>query len=114
MLRYIPYHMHVQVCDMYALLTSRQTAALELDNFSRILEMEGVTVRRPEVRPGDFNRPVSTPDFESKSQLYAAMPRDILIVVSVFVLSCITFSVGCARNLVACAYYTATRYCKTK
>lgn len=62
-----------------------QTAAVELDNFSRILEMEGVTVRRPEVRPGDFDRPVSTPDFESKSQLYAAMPRDILIVVSDFV-----------------------------
>lgn len=59
-----------------------QTATVELDNFSRILEMEGVTVRRPEVRPGDFDRPVSTPDFESKSQLYAAMPRDILIVVS--------------------------------
>ena len=39
-------------------------------------------VRRPEVRKGDFNRPVSTPDFESKSQLYAAMPRDVLIVVS--------------------------------
>ncbi len=39
-------------------------------------------MRRPEVRPGDFDRPVSTPDFESKTQLYAAMPRDILIVVS--------------------------------
>lgn len=63
-----------------------KTAAVELDNFSRILEMEGVTVRRPEVRPGDFDRPVSTPDFESKSQLYAAMPRDILIVVSEIVL----------------------------
>lgn len=39
-------------------------------------------MRRPEVRPGDFNQPVSTPDFESKTQLYAAMPRDVLIVVS--------------------------------
>lgn len=57
-------------------------AAEELDNFSHILEMEGVIVRRPEVRPGDFDRPVSTPDFESKTQLYAAMPRDVLIVVS--------------------------------
>eukprot|EP00752_Nemacystus_decipiens_P006979 g6260.t2 len=64
-------------------------AAEELDNFSHILEMEGVTVRRPEVRPGDFNRPVSTPDFESETQLYAAMPRDVLIVVSA------TGCVGC-------------------
>lgn len=39
-------------------------------------------MRRPEVRKGDFDRPVSTPDFESKSQLYAAMPRDVLITVS--------------------------------
>lgn len=39
-------------------------------------------MRRPEVRTGDFDRPISTPDFESKSQLYAAMPRDVLIVVS--------------------------------
>lgn len=39
-------------------------------------------MRRPEVRKGDFDRPISTPDFESKSQLYAAMPRDVLIVVS--------------------------------
>lgn len=40
-------------------------------------------MRRPEVRKGDFDRPVNTPDFESKSQLYAAMPRDVLIVVSI-------------------------------
>ena len=38
-------------------------------------------MRRPEVRAGDFDRPVSTPDFKSKSQLYAAMPRDVLITV---------------------------------
>ncbi|CAN0540188.1 unnamed protein product, partial [Ectocarpus sp. 12 AP-2014] len=59
-------------------IKGEQTAE-ELDNFSRVLEMEGVTVRRPEIRPGDFDRPVSTPDFESVSQLYAAMPRDVLI-----------------------------------
>lgn len=69
--------------DLYVVpRTTRNPAADELDNFSRILEMEGVIVRRPEVRPGDFDRPVSTPDFESKTQLYAAMPRDVLIVVS--------------------------------
>lgn len=67
----------------YGLLCHNIPAAEELDNFAHILEMEGVIVRRPEVRPRDFARPVSTPDFESKSQLYAAMPRDVLIVVSV-------------------------------
>lgn len=66
------------------LLLPPSIAAVELDGLSRILEMEGVTVRRPDVRPGDFNRPVSTPDFESKSQLYAAMPRDVLITVSYY------------------------------
>ena len=73
-------------------------AAEELDNFSHILEMEGVTVRRPEVRPGDFDRPVSTPDFESKTQLYAAMPRDVLIVVSA------TGRVGCTAELLHCHF----------
>ncbi|CAM9883841.1 unnamed protein product, partial [Discosporangium mesarthrocarpum] len=56
-------------------------AAEELDNFCHILTNEGVTVRRPEIRERDFNRPVSTPDFEANTQLYAAMPRDLLIVV---------------------------------
>lgn len=59
-----------------------RSAEEELDNFAHILEIEGVIVRRPEIRPGDFEKPVRTPDFTSKSQLYAAMPRDILIVVS--------------------------------
>ena len=57
------------------------TAAEELDNLAAILEAEGVTVRRPEVKPGDFAQPFKTPDFESKCGLYAAMPRDILLVV---------------------------------
>lgn len=62
-------------------LRREHAAAKELDNFAHILEQEGVIVRRPEVRKGDFDRPIITPDFESKSQLYAAMPRDVLIVV---------------------------------
>ena len=53
----------------------------ELDNFSKILEAEGVKVRRPEVTPGDFSQSYNTPDFKSSNGLYAAMPRDILIVV---------------------------------
>jgi len=56
-------------------------AKVELDNFSKILEAEGVKVRRPEVAPGDFAQSYSTPDFKCNNGLYAAMPRDILIVV---------------------------------
>lgn len=55
-------------------------AAKELDYLAQVLEGEGITVRRPEARDDYFNKPVETPDFKSKSQLYAAMPRDILIV----------------------------------
>uniref|UniRef100_K3XBD5 Glycine amidinotransferase, mitochondrial n=1 Tax=Globisporangium ultimum (strain ATCC 200006 / CBS 805.95 / DAOM BR144) TaxID=431595 RepID=K3XBD5_GLOUD len=55
-------------------------AAQELDYLAEVLEGEGITVRRPEARDDYFNKPVETPDFKSKSQLYAAMPRDILIV----------------------------------
>lgn len=53
----------------------------ELNNFAKILEAEGVKVRRPEITPGDFAQPYSTPDFKATNGLYAAMPRDILIVV---------------------------------
>lgn len=55
-------------------------AAKELDYLAEVLEGEGITVRRPEARHDYFDKPVETPDFKSKSQLYAAMPRDILIV----------------------------------
>ncbi|DBA00926.1 TPA: hypothetical protein N0F65_006126 [Lagenidium giganteum] len=55
-------------------------AQKELDYLAKVLEGEGVIVRRPDVQPGDFDQPVQTPDFKTKSQLYAAMPRDILIV----------------------------------
>jgi glycine amidinotransferase len=57
------------------------TAALELDNLHKVMEAEGVTVRRPEIAKGDFSQSYKTPDFESKSGLYAAMPRDVLMVV---------------------------------
>lgn len=55
-------------------------AAKELDYLAQVLEGEGVTVRRPDAAADYFNGSVETPDFKSKSQLYAAMPRDILIV----------------------------------
>ncbi|HSK80437.1 MAG TPA: amidinotransferase [Thermoanaerobaculia bacterium] len=51
----------------------------DLDGLVHLLEAEGVTVRRPD--PVDFSRPYATPEWESASGLYAAMPRDLLMVV---------------------------------
>jgi glycine amidinotransferase len=58
-----------------------QIAAAERDltGLVHILEGEGVVVRRPD--PVDHARPFSTPDWSSPGGLYAAMPRDILLVV---------------------------------
>jgi len=56
-----------------------QKAAEELDYLSHVLEQEGVKVVRPDIV--EHNVETKTPDFECKTQLYAAMPRDILIVV---------------------------------
>lgn len=43
-----------------------------------ILEQEGVKVTRPD--RVDFTKPFSTPEWQSAGGLYAAMPRDLLIV----------------------------------
>eukprot|EP00754_Rhynchopus_humris_P044785 Rhum_TRINITY_DN4396_c0_g2::Rhum_TRINITY_DN4396_c0_g2_i1::g.14166::m.14166/K00613/GATM; glycine amidinotransferase len=56
-----------------------QAAAQELDHLSEVLRQEGVEVRRPEVM--DFSVPYKTPDFECTGGMYAAMPRDVLLVV---------------------------------
>jgi glycine amidinotransferase len=57
-------------------------AKKELDYFARVLESEGVTVRRPEVNATrDFCTPFKTPDFSCKAAIHAAMPRDSLLVV---------------------------------
>lgn len=53
-------------------------ARRDLEELVHILEAEGVTVRRPE--PIDFSRLCVTPEWESPG-LYAAMPRDLLLVV---------------------------------
>ena len=53
-------------------------AARQLEEFCNVLKGEGVVVRRP--ARVDFSVPCRTPDFETTG-LYAAMPRDILIVV---------------------------------
>jgi glycine amidinotransferase len=55
-----------------------EPASKELNQFCKILESEGVTVQRPD--RVDFSQTYQTPDFEA-SGLYAAMPRDILIVI---------------------------------
>ena len=42
-------------------------AAQELDGFAKILEAEGVIVRRPDVGPGDFSQSYETPDFKVRT-----------------------------------------------
>ena len=54
-------------------------AAAEIEELCRILEGEGVTVRRPDIV--DFSQSYNTPDFHVPSGMYAAMPRDILMVI---------------------------------
>ena len=46
----------------------------ELEELCRVLEGEGVTVRRPEI--GDFSKSYKMPDFEVPTGMYAAMPRE--------------------------------------
>ncbi|MBN3290114.1 GATM protein, partial [Polypterus senegalus] len=53
-------------------------AVSEIEEMCNILRLEGVTVRRPE--PIDWSLEYKTPDFMSTG-MYAAMPRDILLVV---------------------------------
>jgi len=55
-----------------------EKANAELDEFCRVLEGEGVRVRRPDVV--DFQKRFETPDFAANG-MYATMPRDILLTV---------------------------------
>ncbi|MCP4156884.1 MAG: amidinotransferase [bacterium] len=56
-----------------------EAAKKDLEEFVHILEAEGVIVRRPAAL--EHNTPYSTREWESNGGLYAAMPRDILLVV---------------------------------
>ena len=56
-----------------------KAACDELDNFAKILIARGITVKRP--IPIDQAKPFATPDWQAPSGLYAAMPRDILLVI---------------------------------
>jgi glycine amidinotransferase len=60
-------------------------ARKELEEFVHILEAEGVTVRRPE--PIAHHQPYTTLDWASTG-MYAAMPRDILLVVGEEIIEC--------------------------
>lgn len=51
----------------------------DLEEFVHILESEGVEVGRPD--PINFSKPYSTLDWDCKGGLYAAMPRDVLLVI---------------------------------
>lgn len=54
-------------------------AQRELDTLARVLELEGVKVARPE--PANQETGFATPHWQSPGGLYAAMPRDSLMVV---------------------------------
>jgi glycine amidinotransferase len=56
-----------------------EAARKDLDGFVHILESEGVIVRRPDII--DHNVPYATPGWESPGGLYAAMPRDVILVI---------------------------------
>ncbi|XP_064388409.1 glycine amidinotransferase, mitochondrial-like isoform X3 [Halichondria panicea] len=56
-----------------------EKAVQEIEELCFILEQEGVTVRRPELI--NYEDGYKTPDFESPCGLYAAMPRDILLII---------------------------------
>ncbi|MGW0811517.1 hypothetical protein [Nonomuraea sp. NPDC002799] len=62
-----------------------EAAQKELEEFVCILEGEGVTVRRPE--PIAQRQPYSTLDWASTG-MYAAMPRDALLVVGTEIIEC--------------------------
>ena len=55
-----------------------EKASKELDGLARVLTELGVVVRRP--KPLDFSKPYKTPWWKSRG-LYAAMPRDVLMVI---------------------------------
>ncbi len=54
-------------------------AKKELNNFIEILKSRGIIVDRP--KKIDFSKPIITPYWRTKGGLYAAMPRDILLVI---------------------------------
>ncbi|WNJ97405.1 hypothetical protein RND59_19590 [Vibrio ruber] len=58
----------------------------ELDMFAQLLESRGIVVRRP--TNYGFAKPYTTPDWKEDNSLYAAMPRDLLLVVGNEIIEC--------------------------
>ncbi len=56
-----------------------EAARRDLEEFAHILQSEGVIVRRPEAV--DHCLPFATPQWRSRSGMYAAMPRDVFLVI---------------------------------
>ena len=56
-------------------------ATSELNYFCDVLKGEGVIVKRPDPDITNHCDSYQTPDFSSKSGMYSAMPRDVLLVV---------------------------------
>ncbi len=56
-----------------------ELARKDLETFVHILEAEGVTVRRPDIM--DHTVPFATQEWQSSGGLYAAMPRDTILII---------------------------------
>jgi glycine amidinotransferase len=85
-------------------------AARELDGLCRLLKSEGIVVTRPD--PIDFRRSFATPEWTQPAGLYAAMPRDVLLVVGDELIEapmpwrCRYFEINAYRRLLK-AYFAA-------
>ncbi|XP_071503024.1 glycine amidinotransferase, mitochondrial-like [Diadema antillarum] len=66
-------------------LEHMKAAEEEIEEFVNILEHEGITVRRPDIC--NYQEEYATPDFRSTG-MYAAMPRDILLVLGDEIIEC--------------------------
>jgi glycine amidinotransferase len=71
--------LHVECGGMPLRSKALAAAQEELNEFVRILQAEGVTVRRPD--PIDFSAPYSSPFWSSPSGSCQANPRDVLVVI---------------------------------
>jgi glycine amidinotransferase len=89
-------------------------AKRDLDGLAELLQREGVVVRVP--RADEFSRPFATPDWESGSGMYAAMPRDVLLVVGDEIIEapmawrCRYFEVNAFRPLVTEYFRAGARW----
>jgi glycine amidinotransferase len=89
-------------------------ATRDLDNLASLLEKQGVIVRRPAVT--DHARSYSTPDWSCSSGLYAAMPRDVLLVVGSEIIEapmawrCRHFEINSFRPLIKEYFHSGARW----